>query len=454
METSPSSSQPELDRKITSILQHDKTLFGEAKELNVERLPTYGDILLHYFFMQEHYFEDNPHISFQSITRHVADKIVEIWNNLPTPIIQRKSICNKLDRFMAQYREASKNKSKSPDVLVDFRGLLGNLFWVSTCNCNLLTTDCRCQNTPLPLFMKTFFVDQMTDRNVSITEFLQTLPQPSSTTVTTTEVTRSEVIWQPELSMGASSMDFEFEEGVAAPGAVRGPYTQNVTLSNFAMECDRYGISNRAAAALASALLKDLSVKDKNDQTLIIDKNKVQRERNRCRNEVLKKRLDTSMLLAFAFDGRTDETLVTEFINNKIHTRKIKEPHIVVVREPDSRFLGHIIVEEETAEAKTHKLIEFFDKNGLSLDNLVAICSDGEPVNTGIRSGIIRLFEQHLQRPLHWSVCLLHFNELPFRHLYNTLEKSFTKGPTTSTGRLAAVLGICDTIQVKYDYFE
>ncbi|XP_031630074.1 uncharacterized protein LOC116345125 isoform X1 [Contarinia nasturtii] len=212
MASSSSSSQPEPERKITSILQHDKKLFGEAKELNVERLPTYGDILLHYFFLRENYFKDNPHISFKSITPHVADKIVEIWNNLPTPIIQRKSIRTKLDRFMNKYREASKHKSESPHRLVDFRGLLGNLFWVSKCNCDLLTTDCTCKNTPI--FVKTFIVDQMTDRNVTITEFLETVPQPTLLTVTTSEVATSDETWQPELPMGASSMDFDRDKSV------------------------------------------------------------------------------------------------------------------------------------------------------------------------------------------------------------------------------------------------
>lgn len=107
---------------------------------------------------------------------------------------------------------------------------------------------------------------------------------------------------------------------------------------------------------------------------------------------------DTSTLLSFAFDSRKDGTLVTEKINNKAHTRKIKEPHMVVVREPDSRLIGHIILQGEKAQFKAPQLISFFETNDIPTYNLVAICSDGEPINRRIEGGIIRLFEKHLNR--------------------------------------------------------
>lgn len=440
---SKSSSEETTPPKKTFKVPYNKALFGEAKEMSDEYLPTHGDILLHYLFLNE-----KQNISFKEVTPYVTDKIIEIWHNFPLPILQRKSIHKKLGRFLDQHHGVIKNKHMQPHLLADFRVLLGTLFWVSKCTCDLLTSNCTCYN--VPLFMKSFIVDQLTHRRMTISQFVETIPQPTISTEMQTQGLSSDDTWEPSIPTGAASMDYE-EEGEPA---ARGPYTQNVTLSNFAIKCDRYGVSHRAAAALASGLMKDLNIKDKNDQMLIVDKNKVQRERNRCRNEALKKRLDTSTLLAFAFDSRKDETLVSEMIHNKLHTRKIKEPHMVVVREPNSTYLGYIISTEETAEAKCHQLIDFFGKNDISLDSLVAILSNGEPVNTGVRGGIIRLFEQHLKRSLHWCVCLLHFNELPLRHLYDALEKSVTTGPGTSTGQLSALLANCDTIQVRYKYFE
>lgn len=427
---------------------HNVELFGEPEELDIDRLPTYGEILRHYFFMYYAIFNENKHISYKDITSHVTDKVIGIWQRLPIQIIQRRSVFNKLNRFINEYKEATKSTS----VLEEFACSLKNVFNVSKCRCNLVTSNCICGG--IQLFMKTFMLDQFTNRQQTISAFIETLPQPSLTTRTRTTVTTegntSDDTWQPSQpdtpAMDVSDVQLEDD---SAPVNARGPYVGFIDLFNFAMQCDRFGVSDRAAAALSSALMKDFDIKDKNKKTLVIDKSRVQRERNRCRNEILKKRFDSSTLLAFSFDSRKDESLVTEIINNKPHTRKIKEPHMVVLREPDCRLIGHIVLEAEDAQTKTRQLINFFENNNLPLDNLIAICSDGEPVNTGNQGGIIRLFEKHLQRELHWSVCLLHFNELPFRHLYNKLEHSTTKGPKTSTGLLAAILDICDTVEVR-----
>lgn len=55
--------------------------------------------------------------------------------------------------------------------LGDFVGSLENLFSVAKCSCDLLTSNCFCGNTPL--FMKSFMVDQQTDRKYTISRFLK-----------------------------------------------------------------------------------------------------------------------------------------------------------------------------------------------------------------------------------------------------------------------------------------
>lgn len=128
-----------------------------------------------------------------------------------------------------------------------------------------------------------------------------------------------------------------------------------------------------------------------------------------------------------------------------------KEPHIVVLREPHAELLGYVNLagKGEGAKAKQVELTEFFASKDISLENLIAVCSDGENTNTGPSGGVLRLIECHLGRPIHWFICLLHFNELPYRHLYNAVEKSVTTGPRSSTGLLAARLEICHTLQVN-----
>lgn len=150
------------------------------------------------------------------------------------------------------------------------------------------------------------------------------------------------------------------------------------------MMCDRFGVHDRMASALATALMDDLGVKDARGNPIIMDKSKVRREREKCRQEALRKRYDGSNLLAFSFDGRKNDALTLEKIDEKLHTRMVKEPHLVVLREPYSQLIGYTKLESETAENKVIKLTDFFQEKQLSLDSIIGICSDGEPANTGI----------------------------------------------------------------------
>lgn len=77
------------------------------------------------------------------------------------------------------------------------------------------------------------------------------------------------------------------------------------------------------------------------------------------------------------------------------------------------------------------------------LDNLKAIGSDGTVVNTGHLGGIITLLEHKLERPVQWFICLLHFNELPFRHIIEKLFKAAAR-PTAFCGELTKLLHSCE----------
>ena len=61
-----------------------------------------------------------------------------------------------------------------------------------------------------------------------------------------------------------------------------------------------------------------------------------------------------------------------------------------------------------------------------SIESLRAVCSNGTNVNVGKDGGLIRYIELNLGRPLQRMICLFHFNELPFRHLF---EFYFGKQP-------------------------
>ena len=57
-------------------------------------------------------------------------------------------------------------------------------------------------------------------------------------------------------------------------------------------------------------------------------------------------------------------------------------------------------------------------------ETLAAVGSDGADAMTGIYNGAIRCLEELCKRPLQLSICLLHCNELPLRHVFQALGGS------------------------------
>ena len=64
-------------------------------------------------------------------------------------------------------------------------------------------------------------------------------------------------------------------------------------------------------------------------------------------------------------------------------------------------------------------------------------------MNTGAKGSVIRLMELKLDKPLHWFICQLHANELPLRHLLQTLDGK-TSGPRGFTGEIGKKLDGCE----------
>lgn len=159
-----------------------------------------------------------------------------------------------------------------------------------------------------------------------------------------------------------------------------GRYNKNLELTAFARTCDRFGISDRSAAAIASSLLMDM--KDNrteamelvmNDETLVIDKNKVRREKTKV--QVGMKRHLSSVeygLKALYFDGRIDETLYVETTEDgKLHRKKKNEDHLSLIKEPGSGYIGHTSPRSGKATDICQSIHEFTIENNISLDELM-----------------------------------------------------------------------------------
>ena len=112
-------------------------------------------------------------------------------------------------------------------------------------------------------------------------------------------------------------------------------------ISVLAEACDCTGVSNRAAAFLASSMLQGAGVITENDASSVIDNNKIYRTRKKRRTNSVALNKTALHLQSLYFDGRKDQTITQKLINGRKHKRTVVEEHITLIKEPQSEYIGH-----------------------------------------------------------------------------------------------------------------
>ena len=144
------------------------------------------------------------------------------------------------------------------------------------------------------------------------------------------------------------------------------------------------------------------------------------------------------------FDSRKDKTLihVTEQ-HGRRHQRTIREKHISIVSELESRYLDHVTPSSGKATEIASEILDLLSKKSVDTKQIVAIACDLTAVNTDINGGVFRLLKKSFNKPIHWFICLLHINKLPWQHLFRYLDYP-TAGPRAFFGTIGKALQTCD----------
>ncbi|GBM08130.1 hypothetical protein AVEN_214461-1 [Araneus ventricosus] len=106
-----------------------------------------------------------------------------------------------------------------------------------------------------------------------------------------------------------------------------------IQLKSSVLLSDRYGVSDRATATIASSVLHDVGLITDSDISHVIDKNKIRKEKQNVWAELCSKS-DEFPLHGLYLDGRKDVTLVVELAHSKSFCRVKKEEHYSMIQEP------------------------------------------------------------------------------------------------------------------------
>ena len=146
------------------------------------------------------------------------------------------------------------------------------------------------------------------------------------------------------------------------------------------------------------------------------------------------------------FDSRKDKALIqVTKLDGKRHQQTIREEHISIVNEPESKYFDHVTPGSGKAKDIASEILSLLNKTSVDTKQIVAIVCDSTAVNTGIKRGVVRLLEKLFKKPIQWFICLLHIDKLPLRHLFGYLDGP-TTGPRAFSGTICSVVSLSASI--------
>lgn len=443
-------------------------VFGAPKDLSLTCLPTYGDVMKFYQHVRITLKTSNKEPTFTDISQIVATKLEDLWKLASIPSVSNYRIIQMLKTYhnkMQSIKKRSKSKrSNSEKNLKEFQDhAKANLFDISACKCDVLES-CSCTaERKVPIEERKFLLDQRKHRKMMISSLDVTATKRSMkifadrvrrekqfTSSEASTSTQKSTINEDDIlsSESSSSENVDSDESFAPSKSEQRSFTRRESRNTtnvqvLAEACDRTGISDRAAALIASSVLQDAGVISEETKSSVIDRNKLRRARKRCRSELQAADIVEEPLQSIYFDGRKDKTIKHDIIDSKMYKKTVTEEHIVLMQEPNSHYIGHTSPASGSSANICSSIIDFLQSKNINTNEMIAIGCDGTAVNTGKNGGVIRLLEQNLEKPLQWIVCLLHANELPLRHLIEELDGK-SSGPAGYSGTIGKRLSDCE----------
>ena len=456
---------------MATVLTRNKTthkLFGSPSDLPPNQLPTIGDVLR---LILKYKVEDEDAVIPKFGDKHEAikkavDDVTSLWekaigDRTKVPLLPEKTIVSRIKRIYDKGLDINKHVAKvKGDGLKIFKANMEVLFDICSCSCPPILCDaakcklrrcdgfhldCRC-DIKVPKVEIRFLLDQRQDRKMKIegvdpvvTGTWERAEQREKIETDKAEKQKESVVKQRAESLEAQEEFAKLDDNsnivadvnkhlenndkdYEPPAYMLDSWDQNRTrLPKTAEACDRYLVGDRAGAAIASAVLVDYGIVNEDDKSQVIGPRKIATERHKYRMEIIdKERAEREFVDNLYFDGKKTPTrvLVKNPKTGRWSPKLVVEDHYVIIVEPGSQYLTHVTPPTGHGEVIARTIYQFLVEENLLEHSILVVGADGTNSNVGAENGAIHFLEMMLGKPVHYFICQLHGNELPFRALF------------------------------------
>ena len=331
-------------------------------ELPENVLPTSKDVIDFVNFINANSLEKFGN---RVIAKVVGEEVIMIWKKASIPTIKLHSIVNRIVRLIDEWNKLEKyvGKTRETEYFKHKMSLFSNLFDVAACRCDL-QEKCFCvKENCVPSEEIPFLTDQRSSHKM----FLGGLDR-ATTKILQTRRPRSHQTSQSQLNVSVAhsnvfndssektvvGMEDETDEDSTfcpPPRLSRNllRFNNSVPLKRLGTEVDRFGLSNRAVAAVFNAALIDLNILTPRNRMLVIDHKKLERSRKAVRKSSIENHeFGLEKISAIYADGKIDRTIALQKQTLKtgscdqiesVLKTTIEEEHYTVVYMPGDFYL-------------------------------------------------------------------------------------------------------------------
>lgn len=281
-------------------------VFGAPTKFKDNVLPTFADVIKYYLWIRLELLQDSgKEPSMSVVSEKILERLKNIWYSSSVPTVSDQQILHLIREYHKKYRSVKKNftskyNTKCLEKMEIFKVTAENKLFIAACKCKDFSS-CYCKNK-IPAAERDFLLDQRTSRKMVIgridfktTKELQKKIVRKAKKAERHEKHQEFMQQQKATNLPLSQLDTaatatdsdkesesveDFENEPCTSNVLYRPSTSQMRLQlpSLAQACDRTGISDRSAAIIVSAVLKDVGIVTKEDPSKIVDRSKIRQE--------------------------------------------------------------------------------------------------------------------------------------------------------------------------------